>query len=93
MKMKIEISIQEDVQLIKEIKQNLVKILEIVKVKMPKVLGEYLTMRLGLTRFLRKQPYERVEGVEPNYHNGPYPRSLVLKGFGIVPLPILGTAR
>jgi len=37
--MKVEISIKEAAQLIKEIEQKPVKILEMVKVEMPKVLG------------------------------------------------------
>ena len=41
--MKVEISIKEAAQLIKEMEQKPVKILEMVKVEMPKVLGEYLT--------------------------------------------------
>jgi putative transposase len=88
--MKVDISIKEAAQLIKEIEQKPVKILEMVKVEMPKVLGEYLTetMRLELTRFLGRQPYERVEGEEPNYRNGAYPRSLILKGFGEVAVDV-----
>ena len=82
--MKVGISTKEAAQLIKEIEQKPVKILEMVKVEMPKVLGEYLTetMRLELTRFLGRQPYERLEGEEPNYRNGSYPRSLVLRASG-----------
>jgi putative transposase len=86
--MKVEISIKETAQLIKEIEQKPAKILEMVKVEMPKVLGEYLTemMKVELTRFLGRQPYERVEGEESNHRNGYYPRTVILKGLGEVPL-------
>jgi len=86
--MKIEISIKETAQLIKEIEQKPAKILEMVKVEMPKVLGEYLTemMKVELTRFLGRQPYERVEGGESNHRNGYYPRTVILKGLGEVPV-------
>jgi len=86
--MKIEISIKETAQLIKEIEQKPAKILEMVKVEMPKVLGEYLTemMKVELTRFLGRQPYQRVEGGESNHRNGYYPRTLILKGLGEVPV-------
>ena len=58
------------------------------KVEMPKVLGEYLTetMKVELTRFLGRQPYERVEGEESNHRNGYYPRTVILKGLGEVPV-------
>jgi len=85
---KIEISIKETAQLIKEIEQKPGKILEMVKVEMPKVVGEYLTemMKVELTRFLGRQPYERVEGEESNHRNGYYPRTVILKGLGEVPV-------
>jgi len=87
--MKIELSIKEAAQLIKEIGERPAKILEMVKVEMPKMVGEYLTdmMGLELTRFLGRQPYERTEE-EPNHRNGSYPRSLGLKGIGEVAVKV-----
>ncbi|MDP2731447.1 MAG: IS256 family transposase, partial [Dehalococcoidales bacterium] len=51
------------------------------------VVGEYLSelMRLELTRFLGRKPYERVK-VEPNHRNGSYTRRFTLKGIGEVPV-------
>ena len=52
--MKVEISVSEMVQVFKEIQEQPKKILEMVKVDMPKAVGGYLSeiMRLELTRFL-----------------------------------------
>ena len=52
---------------------------------------EYLTemMKVELVRFLGRQPYERVEGEESNHRNGYYPRTVVLKGLGEVPVEML----
>ena len=41
-------------------------------------------MQLELTRFLGRQPYERVEAEETNHRNGSYPRNFTLKGIGEV---------
>jgi putative transposase len=87
--MKVEISVSEMVQVFKEIKQQPEKILEMVKVDMPQALGGYLSeiMRLELTKYLGRQPYERAEE-EPNHRNGSYPRSFALKGIGEIPVKI-----
>jgi len=87
---KVEISIKEAAQLIKEIEKKPAKILEMVKVEMPKVVGEYLTemMKVELTRFLGRLPYERVEEGERNHRNGSYPRSFALKGIGEVAVQV-----
>lgn len=88
--MRVEITVKEAVQLIKEIEKKPEKILEMVRVDMPRAVGEYLSemMKLELTRFLGRGPYERVEEEEPNHRNGSYPRSLILKGIGEVPLTV-----
>ena len=83
--MKVEISVSEVVQVFKEIQERPEKILEMVKADMPKVVGGYLNeiMRLELTKFLGRQPYERAkEGA--NHRNGAYPRNFALKGIGEV---------
>jgi putative transposase len=79
--MKLEVSVTDAVQLIKEIQQQAGKILEMVKTDIPKVIGDYLSevMQVELTRFLGGQPYERVETEETNHRNGAYPRSITLK--------------
>jgi len=83
---KLEISVSEVVQVIKEVQQQPGKILEMVKADMPKAVGGYLSkvMQVELTRFLGREPYERVEEGEPNHRNGSYPRSFTLKGIGEV---------
>ncbi len=86
---KVEISVPEVVQVFKEIQEQPGKILEMIRVDMRGVVGEYLSeiMRLELTRFLGRKPYERVKA-EPNHRNGSYPRSFTLKGIGEVPVEV-----
>lgn len=81
--MKVEISVSEVVQVFKELQEQPEKILEMVRVEMPKAVGDYLSemMKLELTRFLGRRRYERAE-VDPNHRNGSYPRSFTLKGIG-----------
>jgi len=87
--MKVEISVPEIVQVFKEIQEQPGKILEMVRVDMREAVGEYLSeiMRLELTRFLGRQPYERSES-DSNHRNGSYERSFTLKGFGEVPVTV-----
>jgi putative transposase len=82
--MKIEVSVAEVIQVIKEVQQQPGKILEMVKTDMPKVIGDYLSeiMQVELTRFLGRKPYERVEAGESDHRNGSYPRSFTLKKIG-----------
>ena len=84
--MKVEISVPEVMQVFKELKEQPGKILEMVRVDVPKAVGEYLSemMKLELTRFLGRHPYQRVE--KSNHRNGSYPRSFTLKGIGEVPV-------
>ena len=87
--MKVEISVSEMVQVFKEIQEQPEKILEMVKADMPQAVGGYLSeiMRLELTKFLGRQPYERTEE-ESNHRNGSYPRRFTLKGIGEVPVQV-----
>jgi len=86
---KVEISVAEVVQVFKEIQEQPEKILEMVKADMPQAVGGYLSeiMRLELTKFLGRQPYERAEE-ESNHRNGSYPRCFTLKGIGEVPVQV-----
>jgi len=86
---KVEISVSEVVQVFKEIQEQPEKILEIVRADMPQAVGGYLSeiMRLELTRFLGRRPYERALE-EPNHRNGTYPRRFALKGIGEVPVQV-----
>jgi putative transposase len=85
---KVEISVPEVMQVFKELQEQPGKVLEMVRVNMPKAVGEYLSemMKLELTRYLGRQPYERVE--ESNHRNGSYPRSFALKGIGDVAVKV-----
>ena len=87
--MKVEISVAEVVQVFQELQEQPSKILEMVRVEMPKAVGDYLSemMKLELTRFLGRQPYERAE-MESNHRNGSYPRSFTLKGIGEVAVKV-----
>ncbi len=86
---KVEISVPEVVQVFKEIQEQPGKILEMIRVNIGEGVGEYLSelMRMELTRFLGRKPYERVEA-EPNHRNGSYPRRFTLKGIGEVPVEV-----
>jgi len=86
---KIEISVAEVVQVFKEIQEQPEMVLEMVKADMPQVVGGYLSemMRLELTKFLGRHPYERMEE-QSNHRNGSYPRRFALKGIGEVPVHI-----
>ncbi len=86
---KVEISVPEVVQVFKEIQEQPGKIMEMIRVDMQGVVGKYLSelMRLELTRFLGRKPYERVKA-EPNHRNGSYPRRFTLKGIGEVPVEV-----
>jgi len=79
---KVEISASEIVEVFKEIQEQPGKILEMVRVAMPKVVGGYLNdiVPVELTRFLGRKPYERVE--EVNHRNGSCPCNFTLKGIG-----------
>ena len=69
--MKVEISVSEMVQVFKELQEQPEKILEMVRADMPQAVGGYLSeiMRLELTKYLGRQPYERAED-ESNHRNG-----------------------
>jgi putative transposase len=60
-----------------------------VKTDIPQAVGGYLSeiMRLELTKFLGRQPYERADE-ETNHRNGSYPRRFTLKGIGEVPVQV-----
>jgi len=77
------------VQVFKEIREQPERILEMVRADMPQAVGGYLSeiMRLELTRFLGRQPYERIEEAS-NHRNGWYPRRFTLKGMGQVPVQV-----
>ena len=87
--MKLEVSVAEVIEVFKEIQEIKAqpgKILEMLKTDIPTVIGDYLSevMQVELTRFLGRQPYERVDTEDPNHRNGSYSRSFTLKKMGEV---------
>lgn len=87
--MKVEITVPEVVDLIKEIKNNSDDLFEIIRVNVKESVGQYLTklMDVELTDFLGRGRYERVEE-EANHRNGSYGRHYTLKGIGSVDVKV-----
>ena len=83
--MKVEISVPEVVNIFKEIQQEPEKLFEMIRVDIRQSVGKYLSefMEIELTRFLGREPYERIEG-KIDHRNGSYPREFTLKGIGKV---------
>ena len=83
--MKVEISVPEVVNIFKEIQEQPEKIFEMIRVEIRENVGEYLSelMKVGLTRFLGRESYERVES-DVDHRNGSYGRHFTLKGIGEV---------
>ena len=81
--MKMEISVAEAVEMIKEIRQQPDELFEMIRADVKENVGQYLSalMETELTGFLGRGRYERVEG-EINHRNGSYGRKYTLKGIG-----------
>jgi putative transposase len=87
--MKMEITVPEVVDLIKEIRQQPEGLFEMIRANVRETVGEYLSelMDVELTHFLGRGRYERIEG-ETNHRNGSYPRGFTLKGIGEVAVKV-----
>ncbi|MBW1982721.1 MAG: transposase [Deltaproteobacteria bacterium] len=85
--MKMEISVAEVVDLIKEIREQPEGLFEMIRADVKETVGQYLSelMDVELTHFLGRERYERTEG-ESNHRNGSYQRRFTLKGIGEVAL-------
>jgi len=83
--MKVEISVPEVVNIIKEIQEQPKRIFEMIRVEIRENVGEYLSklMDTELTHFLGREKYEHAQG-EINHRNGSYGRHFTLKGIGSV---------
>lgn len=81
--MKMEITIPEAVELIKEIRQQPDSLFEMIRSDVKENVGQYLSglMETELTGYLGRKRYERVKG-ESNHRNGSYGRKFTLKGIG-----------
>ena len=87
--MKLEITVPEVRDLIKEIQQRPEDLFEMIRVSVKENVGHYLSelMDMELTDFLGRGRYERCEG-DSNHRNGSYGRHFTLKGIGEVPLKV-----
>jgi putative transposase len=87
--MKMEISVPEVVDLIKQIREHPESLFEMIRANVKETVGEYLSelMDVELTQFLGRGRYERV-GDKTNHRNGSYPRGFTLKGIGEVAVKV-----
>ena len=87
--MKMEISVAEAVELVKEIRRQPDGLFEMIRSDVKESVGQYMSelMETELTWFLGRGWYERLEG-ESNHRNGSYGRRFTLKGIGEVDVRI-----
>lgn len=87
--MKMEITVAEVFDLIKQIQHQSEGLFEMIRVNVKESVGRYLSelMNAELTHFLGRDPYERVEA-QSNHRNGSYGRHFTLKGIGEVAVRI-----
>ncbi len=87
--MKMEITVPEVLDLIKEIRQQPEGLFEMIRANVKETVGQYLSelMDVELTQFIGRERYERVQG-ETNHRNGSYPRGFTLKGIGEVAVKV-----
>ena len=62
--MKLEISVPEVVEIFNEVQQRPEKLFEMIRCDVQEAVGQYLSsmMNAELTRFLGREPYERITG-------------------------------
>ncbi len=87
--MKMEITVPEVIDLIKEIRKEPESLFEMIRANIQETVGEYLTalMDTEMTHFLGRKRYERSEG-NNNHRNGSYDRKYTLKGIGSVDIKV-----
>lgn len=87
--MKVEISVPEVMNMIKQIERKPEEIFEMIRVDARKNVGAYISelMETELTRFLGRERYEHGQG-EVNHRNGSYHRNFTLKGIGGVDVQV-----
>jgi len=87
--MKMEITVPEVIDLIKEIRNEPESLFEMIRANIQETVGEYLTalMDTEMTHFLGRKRYERSEG-NNNHRNGSYDRKYTLKGIGSVDIKV-----
>jgi len=79
--MKLDVSVAEAVDLIKEIREQPEGLFEMIRVNVKESVGQYLSelMETELTGFLGRGRYQRSEG-QTNHRNGSYGRHYTLNG-------------
>jgi putative transposase len=87
--MRMELSVTEVVDLIKQIRHEPESLFAMIRANVQETVGQYLSklMDVELTHFLGRGRYERGEG-EGNHRNGSYPREFALKGIGEVAVKV-----
>ena len=89
--MNLEISLAEMKEILNEIKKKPEGIFKMMREDIKESVGEYLSsiMKIELSDFLKREPYERKEDEsEPNYRNGYYNRNFTLKKIGEVSINV-----
>lgn len=81
--MKLQVSVTEMTDLIKEVQMAPARIFEILGMDLRKQVGEYLSnlMDVERTHVLGREKYERAEG-STDHRNGSYERTFCMKGIG-----------
>jgi len=87
--MKLDISVPEVVDLIKQIHEQPENLFEMIRINVKETVGHYLSelMDAEMTHYLGRDRYERAGG-ETNHRNGSYGRHFTLKGIGDVSVKI-----
>jgi len=87
--MKIKLSVPEFLKVCKAIERKPERILRMIRTEIRETVGLYLSemMKLELTEFLGRKPYERKD-CGSNHRNGSYSRSFTMKGVGRVGLKV-----
>jgi putative transposase len=87
--MKMEITVPEVFDLIKQIREQPEGLFEMIRTNVRETVGEYLSelMDVELTQFLGRKRYQRIQG-QTNHRNGSYPRGFTLKGIGKVAVKV-----
>jgi len=87
--MKVEISVPEVVEILKEIQEQPERLFEMIRVDIRENVGQYLSklMDMELSHFLGREWYEHGQG-DVNHRNGSYGRNFTLKGIGEVQVEV-----
>jgi len=87
--MEIKLSVTEFLDVCKSIQRKPERIFRMIRTEVRETVSRYLNemMKVELTEFLGRKPYERGAGGS-NHRNGSYPRSFTMKGVGEVGLNV-----